>query len=190
MAAVAKWEKKFNLSNLIIVLIWHCFGRPRPATNGMQEKNSVSHISSYSISVFAVGLFIGVLLDIFFPMRFITEPLNQFIGLALVVLATMVIYSAEKHGEKYSHMRKNANVCNIDDFTNGPYKYTRNPKYLGLSFLLIGLGLILNTPFIIGTSILSGIIVNIYFLKKEEALLEERHGDLYKEYKSKVRKWL
>ncbi len=154
------------------------------------EKNSVSHLSSYSISVFALGLFAGVLLDIFFPMKFISEPINQFIGLALVVVATMVIYSAEKQGDKYSHSRKNSNVCSIDDFTNGPYKYTRNPKYLGLSFLLIGLGLILNTPFIIGTSILSGIIVNIYFLRKEEALLEERHGELYKEYKSKVRKWL
>lgn len=154
------------------------------------EKNSVSHLSSYSISVFALGLFLGVLLDIFFPMRFMAEPLNQFIGLGLVIIATLVIYSAEKHGAEYSHKRKLKNVERVDDFSSGPYKYTRNPKYLGLSFLLIGLGLILNTPFIIGTSILSGIIVNIYFLGKEEALLLERHGELYKEYKSKVRKWL
>ncbi len=154
------------------------------------DKNSVSHLSSYSISIFALGLFIGVLLDIFFPMRFMMEPLNQYIGLGLVVLATLVIYSAEKHGEEYSTKRKSNTVSHIEHFSAGPYKYTRNPKYLGLSFLLIGLGLILNTPFIIGTSILSGIIVNIYFVGKEEALLEQRHGELYKEYKSKVRKWL
>ncbi|MEZ4210805.1 MAG: methyltransferase [Candidatus Paceibacterota bacterium] len=154
------------------------------------EKNSVSHLSSYSISVFALGLFVGVLLDIFFPMRFMAEPLNQYIGLALVVMATLVIYYAEKHGEEYSNKRKSNSISSSNELLNGPYKYTRNPKYLGLSFLLIGLGLILNTPFIIGTSIVSGIIVNIYFIAREEALLEERHGEIYKEYKSKVRKWL
>ena len=157
----------------------------------MEKKiNSVSHISSYSISVFAVGLFIGVLLDIIFPMKIISEPLNQAIGLVLIVVGTLVIYSAEKHGETYSVLRKSANVCQIDDLTRGPYKYTRNPKYLALSLLLIGLGVILNTPFIIITAIISGLIVHFYFLKKEETILENRHGDVYREYKNKVRKWL
>lgn len=154
------------------------------------EKNSVSNLSSYSISVFAVGLFIGVILDIFFPMRLIMEPVNQIIGLVLVVLATVVIYSSEKHGAEYSNKRKQNAVCSVDQMASGPYRYTRNPKYLGLSLLLIGLGVILNTPFIIATSIISGLIVNFYFIKKEEALLEERHGEIYKEYKNKVKKWL
>jgi protein-S-isoprenylcysteine O-methyltransferase Ste14 len=155
-----------------------------------KEKNSISHVSSYSISVFAVGLFVGVLLDIFFPMKIISEPLNQILGLVLIVVGTLVIYSAEKHGSTYSYMRRVANTCQIEDLTRGPYKYTRNPKYLALSLLLIGLGIILNTLFIIITAIISGLIVHFYFLKKEEAILEERHGETYKEYKSKVRKWL
>lgn len=156
----------------------------------MQDKNSVSHISSYSISVFAVGLFFGVILDIIFPIRFVSEPMNQTLGLIIVVLATGLIYSAEKYGEKYSMDRKAGNVCHIDDMRRGPYKYTRNPKYLGLGLLLIGLGVILNATFIMITSVISALVVHFYFLKKEEALLEERHGDLYREYKSKVRKWL
>lgn len=154
------------------------------------EKNSISHLSSYSISIFAGGLFVGVLLDIFFPMTIMAEPLNQIIGLVLIVVGTMVVYSAEKQGGTYSYLRKTANTCHIDDLTRGPYKYTRNPKYLALSLLLVGLGIILNTVFIIITAIISGMIVHFYFLKKEEAILEERHGETYLEYKSKVRKWL
>lgn len=154
------------------------------------EKNSVSHISSYSISVFALGLFLGVLLDIFFPMKFISEPMNQTIGLVLVVLATALIYSAEKHGETYSQKRKAGAVCDVEEMRKGPYKYTRNPKYLGLGLLLIGLGIILNATFVILTSVVSALVVHFYFLKKEEALLEARHGEIYKQYKTKVRKWL
>jgi protein-S-isoprenylcysteine O-methyltransferase Ste14 len=153
-------------------------------------KDSVSHVSSHSISVFALGLFVGVLLDIFFPMKIFSEPMNQYIGLVLIVLGTAVIYLAEKHGDDYSRQRKANNVCSIDDISRGPYKYTRNPKYLGLSLLLIGLGIILNTPFIIITAAISGLIVHFYFLKKEEEILEKRHGEIYKEYKSKVRSWL
>jgi len=156
---------------------------------GKDKNNSVSHISSYSISIFAVGLFVGVLLDIFIPIKIIPEPINQIIGILLIILGTLVIYSAEKHGHRYSKLRKENNVSNIDDIYQGPYKFTRNPKYVGLSLLLIGLGFVLNTPFIIITSIISGVIANFYFIHKEEDLLERRHGDIYREYKKKVRKW-
>ena len=154
------------------------------------EKNSVSHVSSYSISVFGLGLFVGIMLDIFFPIRFLPEPLNQTLGVIIVVLATLLIYWAEKHGTSYSQKRKAGSVDNVSHMTQGPYKYTRNPKYLGLGFLLIGLGFILNDPFFIATSVVSALVVNSYFVKKEEAILEERHGEIYKEYKNKVRKWL
>ncbi len=154
------------------------------------EKNSVSNLSTYSISVFGFGLFIGVMLDIFFPMRFLSEPLNEVLGVIIVLVSTLFIFWAEKHGNSYSKKRKAGAVDSVDHMLNGPYKYTRNPKYLGLGLLLIGLGCILNDTFIIITSVVSALIVHFYFLKKEEALLEERHGDVYKEYKNKVRKWL
>lgn len=154
------------------------------------EKNSISHLSSYSISVFALGLFVGVLLDIFFPYKIISEPMNQVIGLALVILATFLIYWSEKHGNDYSRKRKAGEVSHVDHMRSGPYKYTRNPKYLGLALLLIGLGVLLNSVFIILSSVVSGVFVHFMYLSKEEALLLERHGDVYKEYKDKVRKWI
>ncbi|MDQ5953082.1 MAG: hypothetical protein QG551_310 [Patescibacteria group bacterium] len=153
------------------------------------EKNSVSYLSSYSISIFALGLFAGVLLDIFFPYHFMSEPLNKTIGLLTVILATTLIYWSEKHGNEYSKKRKGGEVSHVDHMRSGPYKYTRNPKYLGLALLLIGLGIILNSLFIILSSVASGLIIHFFFITKEEALLTERHGEIYKEYKGKVRKW-
>jgi protein-S-isoprenylcysteine O-methyltransferase Ste14 len=68
---------------------------------------------------------------------------------------------------------------------NGIYKYVRNPMYSGISFTIIGAGLILNKTGVV----LAGII---WFLmafiqcKREEKELEVRFKEKYVDYKSKT----
>ncbi len=72
----------------------------------------------------------------------------------------------------------------------GPYRFTRNPIYLG--FLLIYLGFtllagtlwgILLSPFLIWT-------VTHTVIHAEEAYLESKFGDEYRAYAARVRQWL
>ena len=72
----------------------------------------------------------------------------------------------------------------------GIYNYTRNPMYLGLLTILLGLALLLGTV----SSFLT-IPVFIWFMNRlqiepEEEALEELFGKSYGEYKLKVRRWL
>ena len=72
----------------------------------------------------------------------------------------------------------------------GPYRYSRNPIYLG--FLLLMIGLPLTFGFYWG-AILSPVLVDAYnrlIIEREEAYLERKFGQEYIEYKSKVRRWL
>ncbi len=67
--------------------------------------------------------------------------------------------------------------------TNGIYKYTRNPMYIGNSMTVIGIGLImLNTGVIIGG--LLWFSFTFTQAKKEEKELFKRFGKKYQEYKS------
>ena len=74
--------------------------------------------------------------------------------------------------------------------TSGPYRFSRNPIYLGFVCTLIGL------PFALGNywgAVLSPLLmVSLYRLviKHEEAYLEKKFGDVYTGYKSRVRRWL
>ncbi len=155
-----------------------------------RDKNSLSHLGSYSVIVFAVALFLAVTLDIAFPWKPFPEPWNQYFGILVVGLGTYIIYMAELHGRKFSERRKRGEVVAVDHLKNGPYSHSRNPKYVGLGILLIGLGFILNSVFVTFSSFASILVIHFFLLHKEERLLAERHGDLFEKYKKEVKKWL
>lgn len=74
--------------------------------------------------------------------------------------------------------------------TTGLYRFTRNPMYLGLFFMLIGWAVYLSSlasalmvPLWIGA-------LNRWQIGPEEKALEQLFGDDYRAYKSKVRRWL
>jgi len=74
--------------------------------------------------------------------------------------------------------------------TDGPYRLSRNPIYLGLLCTLIGLPLALGNYWgaVISPVFVAG--MNQLVIKYEEAYLEEKFKDVYTSYKSRVRRWL
>ncbi len=72
----------------------------------------------------------------------------------------------------------------------GPYRFTRNPMYLGMVLILIGTAIYLGslTPwFVIPVFFL---IIQECFIKHEEPFLENIFGKEYQDYKCKVRRWI
>lgn len=74
--------------------------------------------------------------------------------------------------------------------TSGPFRYSRNPVYLGMVIILFGVEIILGSlsPFI--CPLLLFIILNIFIITKEETELEKLFGEQYLNYKTKVRRWI
>ena len=74
--------------------------------------------------------------------------------------------------------------------TEGFYKYTRNPMYVGMNSFLLGLMLILKNPLNIFFLIIFFFVVRNMFVLKEEVQMEETFGEDYLTYKRKVSRWL
>ena len=74
--------------------------------------------------------------------------------------------------------------------TAGPYRFTRNPMYLGMAGVLLGAALFLGslTPFIVIPAFMA--LIADRFIQPEEAMLERAFGRAYLDYKAKVRRWL
>ena len=72
----------------------------------------------------------------------------------------------------------------------GPYRFTRNPMYLGMVMLLIGVAIMLGTltPWLVIPAFAWWI--GRRFIAQEEAMLEERFGAEYLEFKRRVRRWV
>jgi protein-S-isoprenylcysteine O-methyltransferase Ste14 len=74
--------------------------------------------------------------------------------------------------------------------TDGPFRLTRNPVYLGFSLIFLGTTLIVGTlwglllmPFLILT-------MNSIIIRAEESYLRNRFALRYEEYSARVRRWL
>ena len=74
--------------------------------------------------------------------------------------------------------------------TSGPYRFSRNPIYLGFVCTLIGLPLALGNYWGAVLSPLLMVLLYRLVIKHEEAYLEEKFKDVYASYKSRVRRWL
>ena len=72
----------------------------------------------------------------------------------------------------------------------GPYRFTRNPMYLGLALSLFGLAVWLGTltPFLVIPLFVW--VITARFIYGEEQRLEARFGDQYRAYKARVRRWI
>lgn len=72
----------------------------------------------------------------------------------------------------------------------GPYRFTRNPMYVGFTFLYLGISLWVNTlwPLLLLPVVL--LIMDRGVIAREEAYLERRFGDSYRAFRARVRRWL
>jgi protein-S-isoprenylcysteine O-methyltransferase Ste14 len=74
--------------------------------------------------------------------------------------------------------------------TSGPYRLTRNPIYVGMVVILIGLAIALNTAWLLVALVPFYLVIRYGVIAPEEAYLERKFGDMYLSYKSRVRRWI
>jgi protein-S-isoprenylcysteine O-methyltransferase Ste14 len=72
----------------------------------------------------------------------------------------------------------------------GPYRFTRNPMYLGMLLALIGIWLLLGSlgPLLVLPAFFW--LIRTRFVLPEEAHLERHFGQRYRDYRCRVRRWL
>ena len=72
----------------------------------------------------------------------------------------------------------------------GPYRFTRNPIYLGMFLGLIGLAISFDNLWLLMLLVPFALVIRYGVVAREEAYLERKFGDVYRGYRSRVRRWL
>jgi protein-S-isoprenylcysteine O-methyltransferase Ste14 len=102
-------------------------------------------------------------------------------GLALVCLAVFV-------------MRGRGTAAPFDPPTQfvaiGPYRFVRNPMYIGGLGMLFGFGLYLRSASVLVFAVVVTLLLQIFVVHSEEWDLERRFGESYLEYKNSVNRWI
>ena len=74
--------------------------------------------------------------------------------------------------------------------TSGPYRFTRNPQYLGIAFLYIAFSFASEVIWALAFLPVAVVIVDRFVIAREEPYLERRFGQTYRDYKLRVRRWI
>jgi protein-S-isoprenylcysteine O-methyltransferase Ste14 len=74
--------------------------------------------------------------------------------------------------------------------TEGPFRISRNPGYVAMIVMSIGVAILLDNPWILLAIAPAVLVIRFEVIAKEEAILEREFGGDYRRYKARVRRWL
>jgi protein-S-isoprenylcysteine O-methyltransferase Ste14 len=142
--------------------------------------------NSYFVSFFVIIL--GVIVDRFLPIGIFPKPSigYQYFWIGVIILGSILIYWAQSASSTLKHKENR----DLNFFLRGPYKYTRNPTNLGVTIMALSFGFLINSFFSVIFVVVTHLISKFVFIRKQDLILEQRYGDVFREYKKKVKDWL
>jgi len=139
--------------------------------------------------IYVGGFVIGYLLDRAVPLTLTSWPLGEPIGWALVAVGVALMGSAvmtfRRAGTSLNPAKPTTRVV-----VHGPYRFTRNPMYVGWVIVYLGCVLLTNTVWPLVSLPVVLVLISRAVIAKEERYLEAKFGDAYRAYKARVRRWL
>lgn len=134
-----------------------------------------------------------IIIDIFtFPADIIPQPYNLVgilalpVGMILVAWANYALLHVGRIGLRAREPMQTPSTLVV----TGPYQYSRNPIYLGVLIMAMGLTVVWSSLIMVFATIAIYAILRYVFIKSEEIILEEKFGNEYRDFKKRVRRWL
>ena len=138
---------------------------------------------------FLVALLLMVGLHVVFPVRQVIHFPYRYGGLVFVLGGILlVLWAVRLFGQAGTPIKPFQEASAL--VVRGPYRLTRNPMYVGMVAVLVGIAVVLGSlsPVIIIPLFVA--LMDLRFIRSEEAALERTFGARYGDYKARVRRWL
>ena len=111
------------------------------------------------------------------------------IGLVLVLPGTVITLWGDNLFKKHrTAIKVFDRSTTLVDY--GPFAASRNPIYLGMELILLGVSVILGSAISLVGPIVFFAVVDRWYIPHEERAMEDTFGQEYTIYRSRVRRWL
>lgn len=138
---------------------------------------------------FLMLLIVSVLLNFIFPVPLFLSPPITYSGFLIIIFGLVLAFWSR------SLFLRNSTTLQLSEeptslVTSGPFCYSRNPIYLGMASVLSGVAVLQGTLVAFAFPALFVMVIQFFIIPGEERKLENLFGELYREYKKSVRRWI
>jgi len=162
-----------------------------PAGQQVNDTRTASVIARPPL-LFLAALLIGLASDrlLAWPFAVPGTDLVHWITAASLILVGMALFAAGIRSFLRAATPVPTNQPTRVLVTTGIHSWTRNPIYLGMFLVYGGIGIAARSPWTLILTLPLAVTIRYGVVAREEAYLERRFGDAYREYKARARRWL
>jgi len=138
---------------------------------------------------FIILLVLSILLNFVFHVLAFLSPPATYSGFLIIGFGLVLILKSR------SLFLKNATTLQPSEeptslVTSGPFRLSRNPIYLGMASILLGVAVLSGTLVTLASPIIFIALIEFFIIPGEERMMEKKFGEPYREYKKSVRRWI
>ena len=141
----------------------------------------------------AIAAVAALILDWIIPLQFLATPsvttLQSWVGFAIAAAGVALAVTG---ASEFNRVGTNVNPFQpaLRLVTTGPYRFTRNPMYLGMTLFLFGFSLMLSLEWGVILTPLLWLAFDRLVVAREEAYLSEKFGEPYRDFLRRTRRWI
>jgi protein-S-isoprenylcysteine O-methyltransferase Ste14 len=155
-------------------------------------RNDNPRVIAFPPLIWAVTVFISLVVHFFvvrLPMSILQRAISLGIGIVLFIIAPLLaipaIWRMKAAGTNVHPSEPTTTIVR-----GGPYRFTRNPMYLALTLLQIGVAFVLNDAITFLFAAALALTLHFGVILREERYLEAKFGEEYLALKRSVRRWI
>jgi protein-S-isoprenylcysteine O-methyltransferase Ste14 len=139
----------------------------------------------YVLTALLLGLGLGAVWPVPLGPAAVRYPVAAVLGVAGVGLLLGAMVRFRRAGTPLEPWRTTTALV-----IQGPYRFTRNPIYVGFSLVYLSVAFMVGEGWLLATLVPAMIALRYRVIAREERYLEDKFGDNYRRYKATVRRWL
>lgn len=135
------------------------------------------------------ALVAGFAIHYLWPVTLGSSSVMTAFGLALVTISIPIVLFALL-AMRRANTAFDARRSTIAIVVDGPFRFSRNPTYLSLTLLALGISLAFNSVWLLASAAVATGLTQWLVIKPEERYLTTKFGEEYCSYARGVRRWI
>ena len=139
--------------------------------------------------LYAVAFLVGLAAEFALPTAPLPRVVEFWLGAVIILVSIPIVISAVRALVR-ARTTLDARKPTTSIVTDGAFRYSRNPTYVSLTLLYVGLAFVVGSLWVLLMVVPAVAITHWGVVLREERYLESKFGEEYRRYAQRVRRWI